>query len=73
MKRIMLGITLLACLPVFAQDQPRGVNTFTVYRVAGGYRIKAFGDQVTVTSSVLEFVDRTPVSCMLRLRGASKS
>ena len=71
MKRLMLGIALLACLPVFAQDQPRGVpgNTFTVYRVRGGYRIKAFGDQVNVTSTNLEVVDRTGPSCLLRLTG----
>ncbi len=54
---------------MFAQDQPKGVNTFLIYRLADGYRIKAFGDQVTVTSSTLEFVDRTPASCILRLTG----
>ena len=69
MKRLIMVLTLLASLPLFAQDQSRSNNTFTVYRKAGRYLIKAFGDQVTVTSTTLEVVDRTGPSCLLRLAG----
>jgi hypothetical protein len=65
MKRLLLIIALMACLPVFAQDQPRGVpnHDFWVYRVKGGYRITAFQDQLIVTASSLEYVDRNVPSC----------
>ena len=71
MKRLLLCIALMACLPVFAQDQPRGGpgNEFWVYRVKGGYRITGFQDQLIVTASTLEYVDRNVPSCLLRLTG----
>jgi hypothetical protein len=69
MKRIILGIAVRAGLPVFAQDQlgriPR--NDFTVYRVNGGYHIIGFEDQLTVTSTNLEWISHNP--CLLRLTG----
>ena len=71
MKRSLLIIALMACLPVFAQDQPKGApsHDFWVYRVKGGYRITAFQDQLIVTAGNLEFVDRNVPSCLLRLTG----
>jgi lipopolysaccharide assembly outer membrane protein LptD (OstA) len=69
MKRFLLFIALMACLPAFAQDQPKGVpsNNFTVYRIRSTYIIKAFEDELIVTSRSLEWVDRA--SCVLRLSG----
>jgi lipopolysaccharide assembly outer membrane protein LptD (OstA) len=72
MKRLMLGIVLIASLPVFAQDQPKSPKyQFTVYRRAGNYFINAFvdADQFTVTSRDLEVVDRNRATCLLRLTG----
>ena len=71
MKRL-LGIALIAGLPVFAQDQPKNPKyQFTVYRKAGTYLINAFVDseQFTVTSTGLEVVSRDPATCLLRLTG----
>jgi hypothetical protein len=71
MKRLLLGIALLACLPLFAQDQPNRDprNNFTIYRQRSGYRIFVFGDQVNLASRTLEFVDRNAGTCQLRLTG----
>src|SRR5262245_65809881 len=72
MKRLMLGIALIANLPVFAQDQPKSPKyQFTVYRRAGTYLIDAFVDaeHFTVTSNGLETVSRDPATCLLRLTG----
>ena len=72
MKRLMLGIALIANLPVFAQDQPKSPKyQFTVYRKAGTYLINAFvdSDQFTVTSNDLMVVDRDAATCLLRLTG----
>jgi lipopolysaccharide assembly outer membrane protein LptD (OstA) len=72
MKRLVLGILLIACLPVFGQDQPKSPNyQFTVYRKAGTYLIDAFVDaeHFTVTSNGLEVVSRDPATCLLRLTG----
>ena len=72
MKRLMLGIALIANLPVFAQDQPKSPKyQFTVYRKAGSYLIDGFVDaeHFTVTSNGLETVSRDPATCLLRLTG----
>jgi len=72
MKRLILGIVLIASLPVFAQDQPKTPKyQFTVYRKAGTYLINAFvdSDQFTVTSNDLMVVDRDAATCLLRLTG----
>jgi hypothetical protein len=72
MKRLLLGVALVASLPVFAQDQPKSPNyQFTVYRKAGTYLIDAFVDaeRFTVTSNGLEVVSRDPATCLLRLTG----
>lgn len=72
MKRLLLGIVLIASVPLFAQDQPKSPNyQFTVYRKAGTYLINAFvdSDQFTVTSNDLMVVDRDAATCLLRLTG----
>jgi hypothetical protein len=63
MKRLLLGIALVASLPVFAQYRPKSPNyPFTVYRRAGTYLLDAFVDaeHFTVTSNDLEAVSRDP-------------
>ena len=75
MKRLLLCIALLACLPVFAQDQPRSPKCeFSVYRIGSSNRINAFadGDQLIVTSANLQVVDPS-VSYLLRLAATLKS
>ena len=70
MKRLLLGIVLIASLPVFAQDQPKSPKyQFTVYRKGGTYLIDAFVDSehFTVTSNGLEVVSRDAATCLLRL------
>jgi hypothetical protein len=72
MKRLLLGVALVASPPMFAQDQPKSPNyQFTVYRKAGTYLIDAFVDaeRFTVTSNGLEVVSRDPATCLLRLTG----
>ena len=69
MRRLAFSIALMACLPVFAQDRPQGYN-FTVYRMAGSYRINAFGGQLIVTSTSMQRVgDIDSPSCLLQLKG----
>jgi len=48
MKRVVLGIALIACLPVFPQDQPTTAptHTFRVYRVH-----RSTGDEFHVVAS----------------------
>jgi len=42
MKRILFGIALVACLPVFPQDHPTAMpRNFQVFRIVGGYRVVA--------------------------------
>jgi lipopolysaccharide assembly outer membrane protein LptD (OstA) len=69
MQRFILAIALLACLPVFAQDQSARVprNDFTIYHVRGSYHIIGFEDQLSVTSTNLEGITHT--LCLLRLTG----
>ena len=75
MKRLMLGIALLACLPVFAQDQSRGTPSIDsrIYHKADGYRIEAtvrldgIAQQVTVTAANLQWIDHTP--CLINVTG----
>src|SRR5215831_5634192 len=72
MKRLLLGIVLIASLPLFAQDQPKSPKyQFTVYRKAGTYLINAFVDseEFNVTSNDLDVVSRDPGTCLLRLTG----
>jgi lipopolysaccharide assembly outer membrane protein LptD (OstA) len=75
MKRLMLSIALLACLPVFAQDQSRSAPSIdsTIYRKAGGYRIEAnvrmdgTAQQVVVTAANLHWIDHN--ACLIDLTG----
>jgi len=69
MKRLIVSIALLACLPVFAQDQSPRIprNDFTIYRVKDSYHIVGFENQLSVTSTNLEWISHTP--CLLRLTG----
>jgi lipopolysaccharide assembly outer membrane protein LptD (OstA) len=69
MKRLIVSIALLACLPVFAQDQSPRIprNNSTIYRVKGGYHVIGFEDQLSVTSTNLELIARDP--CVIRLTG----
>ena len=69
MKRLLLLSALLACLPVFAQDQTRSTprNDTTIYRIRGTYRIVGWEDQLTITSTNLEWVDRN--AGLIRLSG----
>jgi hypothetical protein len=72
MKRLVLGIALLACLPVFAQDQQRSVPgyNFYVYGKVGSYRIIAFENRLTVTSTSMQRVgDIGSPGCLLKLTG----
>jgi lipopolysaccharide assembly outer membrane protein LptD (OstA) len=60
MRRIVLGIALMACLPVFAQDQPTAVpvHGFKVFRTSGGYRVSMDdGREVNVLASSIEAVN----------------
>lgn len=75
MKRLVLSLGLLACLPVFSQDQSRstpGIDS-TIYRKADGYRIEAtvrldgVAQQVTVRAANLEWIDHD--ACLINLRG----
>jgi hypothetical protein len=71
MKRFVLSIALLACLPVFAQDQPKGAPgyDFTVFRTASGYRINVFDGQLIVTSTSMQRIgDLGSPSCLLQLK-----
>jgi lipopolysaccharide assembly outer membrane protein LptD (OstA) len=75
MKRLIFVIALLACLPVFAQDQSRSAPSIdsTIYRKAGTYRIEAtvriegVERQVIVTSAGLQWIDHS--ACLIRLTG----
>jgi lipopolysaccharide assembly outer membrane protein LptD (OstA) len=67
MKRLMLGIALLACLPVFAQDIRVPAPDFTMYHNDGRYRMEAFQQQLTLTSNNLQWIDRN--ACLLRFSG----
>src|SRR5215475_5021561 len=69
MKRLLLLGALLACVPVFAQDQTRSVprNDITIYRIRGTYRVVGFEDQLTITSNNLEWIDRN--AGLIRLTG----
>ena len=69
MKRLLLLGALLACVPVFAQDQIRNSsrNDTTIYRVRGTYRVVGFENQLNITSTNLEWVDRN--AGLIRLTG----
>jgi lipopolysaccharide assembly outer membrane protein LptD (OstA) len=69
MKRLILTVAVLACLPVFAQDQSRRVpsNDTHIYRIKNSYRIVGFEDQLVVTSTNLEWIDHN--SGLIRLTG----
>jgi lipopolysaccharide assembly outer membrane protein LptD (OstA) len=69
MKRLALTIALLACLPVFAQDQTRSVprNDTTIYRIGGTYRVVGFENQLIITSTNLEWIDHN--TGLIRLTG----
>jgi len=42
MKFVIFGIALIACLPVFPQDQPTVVpQNYVVFRISGGFRVVA--------------------------------
>jgi hypothetical protein len=63
MKRILFGIALIACLPVFSQDQPTGVpRNYQVFRIVGGYRVVAEdGRFVNAIATSIESVASLPV------------
>ena len=69
MKRLLFVSVLLACLPVFAQDQTRSTprNDTTIYRIQGTYRVVGWENQLTITSTNLEWVDRN--AGLIRLTG----
>ncbi len=57
MKLLALA-ALMGCVPVSAQDQPKGVPetryNFAMFRTTEGYRINAFDDRVLVTFTSYE-------------------
>jgi hypothetical protein len=72
MKHLILTIALLACLPVFAQDQQRSVPgyNFYVYGKVGSYRITAFEDRLIVTATSMQRVgDLGNPACLFKLTG----
>jgi hypothetical protein len=73
MKRLVLTIALLACLPVLAQDRSTNIPaySFTVYAMAGSYRISAFDDRLIVTSTSMQRIgEPASPSCLLKLAGS---
>jgi lipopolysaccharide assembly outer membrane protein LptD (OstA) len=69
MKRLLLGIALTVCLPLFAQDRAQRYE-FTVYRMRGSYQITAFAGQLVVTATSMQRVgDVDSSACILQLRG----
>ena len=73
MKRLVLSIALLACLPVFAQDQGTPSIDSRIYHRADGYRIEATvrlngsAQQVTVAAANLQWIDHN--ACVINLTG----
>jgi lipopolysaccharide assembly outer membrane protein LptD (OstA) len=69
MRLIVLGIALIACLPVFPQDQPTAVPApgFKVFRISGGYRVSVDnGREVEVLAASIEAVNAMRV---VRVKG----
>jgi lipopolysaccharide assembly outer membrane protein LptD (OstA) len=68
MKLAILGIALVACLPLFPQDQPTALpQNFQVFRISGGYRVVAEdGRFVNAIAAAIEAVKPLRV---VRLKG----
>jgi hypothetical protein len=75
MKRILLGIALVACLPAFPQDQPTPAppHHFTLYRLrtGDGWRVvtKEDGRQLDVIAKNIDSKTPGSPSFMVRFTG----
>jgi lipopolysaccharide assembly outer membrane protein LptD (OstA) len=67
MKLLMLGIALIACLSVFAQDQPTAGHSFEVFRIRDGFRVVV--DNARVLEAIARSIETVKTSDVVRFKG----
>ncbi|HWZ33243.1 MAG TPA: hypothetical protein VNX18_18000 [Bryobacteraceae bacterium] len=68
MKHVILGLTLIACLPLFPQDRPAAIpQGFTVFRIRDGFRVSADGGRTV--DAIATSIEALNPSHVVRLKG----